>query len=203
MTTSTPERNDKAALRAQMIARRDQMTAEERELACERICSSALAALQSIAEASTETGGVVAMYSAKGSEVDISRVDAEARRLGLDVAYPRVVTGQRWLAFHRARAEELVLARFGLREPSPATPELQLSEIRAFFVPGLAFDESGARLGWGRGYYDHTFARSPRALRLGLAYECQVVDRVPRAEHDIPLHELFTEARRRRFPYAT
>lgn len=197
MTSSSPARNDKAVLRAQMIARRDQMSAEERARACERICSSALAALQSIA--AQNPGGLIAMYSAKGSEVDGSRVEAEARQLGLDVAYPRVVTGQRWLSFHRASGAELVRASFGLREPAPAAPEVALPEIHAFFVPGLAFDESGARLGWGRGYYDNTFARAPHALRLGLAFECQVVDHVPRAEHDIPLHELFTEARRRRF----
>ncbi len=199
MTTSSPERNDKAALRSQLIARRDQLTAEERRLACERICSLAVEAMDSLEPPSGGPRGVIAMYAAKGSEVDLSQVDREARLRGWDVAYPRVVTGQRWLAFHRAAPSELVSAGFGLREPSPAALEVPLSELRAFFVPGLGFDESGARLGWGRGYYDSTFARAPHALRFGLAFECQVVERVPRAEHDIPMHELFTEARRRRF----
>jgi 5-formyltetrahydrofolate cyclo-ligase len=191
------ERNAKAALRAQVLARRDQLSDEQRQAAGAVVSARAEAALQELAERAP--GAIVAVYDAKGTEVSTRAIDARARQLGLRVAYPRVVRAQRWLAFHLASPEALALAGFGLREPAEASPEVLLSDLRCFFVPGLAFDEAGGRLGWGRGYYDNTFARAPRALRIGLAFECQVVDRVPLAEHDILLHELFTEARARRF----
>lgn len=194
MTSPSPERNGKAALRAQLLARRDQLSEEERRRGEAVIAARAEATL-----AALSAGDIIAVYAGKGSEVDPLALDVRARQLGLRVAYPRVLRAQRWLEFHLAEPAELVASSFGLREPAAASPSLVLSEIRCFFVPGLAFDEAGGRIGWGRGYYDNTFARAPQALRLGLGFECQVVERVPQAEHDIPLHGLFTEARARRF----
>lgn len=202
MTTSSPERNGKAALRAQVLVRRDRLSEEERRSGSAAICARAEQHLTSLAE--QQPGAVIAVYSAKGSEVDPLAIDVRARQLGLRVAYPRVVRAQRWLSFHLVTPEELVLAGFGLREPSLESTAglaqpIDLSDIRCFFVPGIAFDDAGGRLGWGRGYYDITFARAPRAMRIGLAFECQLVERVPLAEHDILLHALFTEAQVRRF----
>ncbi len=197
MTSQPPERTGKAALREQVLARRDQLSQAQRRSASAAIAARADEALQALAARSA--GAAIAIYDAKGTEVDTAAIDARARQLGLQVAYPRVVRAQRWLAFHLVTPQALALAGFGLREPAEAAPEVALSELRCFFVPGLAFDEEGGRLGWGRGYYDNTFARAPHALRIGLGFECQVVDRVPLAEHDILLHQLFTEARARRF----
>lgn len=203
MTTSSPERNGKAALRAQVLVRRDRLSEDERRSGSAAICARAEQPLSSLAE--QHPGAVIAVYSAKGSEVDTLAIDVRARQLGLRVAYPRVVRAQRWLSFHLAAPDELVLAGFGLREPplaaqAQAQPQaIDLSDIRCFFVPGIAFDDAGGRLGWGRGYYDLTFARAPHAMRIGLAFECQLVERVPIAEHDILLHALFTEAQARRF----
>jgi 5-formyltetrahydrofolate cyclo-ligase len=197
VTTSSPERNGKAALRAQVLVRRDQISEDERRVVSAAISARAEDLLVSLA--AQHPGAVIAVYSGKGSEVDPLGIDVRARQLGLRVAYPRVVRAQRWLAFHLVTADELVLAGFGLREPASAARTSELSDIRCFFVPGIAFDEAGGRLGWGRGYYDTTFARAPHAMRIGLAFECQLVERVPLAEHDILLHALFTEAQARRF----
>lgn len=194
VTSLPPERNGKAALRTQLLARRDQMEEGQRIEGAKVIAARAEATLAALAP-----GDAVAVYAAKGSEVDATLIDARARQLGLRVGYPRVVRAQHWLSFHEVTLAELSRAGFGLREPAEGAQLLPLSDIRCFFVPGLAFDATGGRLGWGRGYYDNTFARAPHALRIGLAFECQVVDRVPMGEHDIPLHELFTEAHARRF----
>lgn len=194
MTSPSPERSGKAALRALALARREQLGEDERGHGAAVVAAHAEATL-----AALSAGDVVAVYASKGSELCSLAIDARARQLGLRVAYPRVVRAQRHLTFALAAPDELVAAAFGLREPAAAAPALALDEIRCFFVPGLVFDEAGGRIGWGRGYYDNTFARAPRALRIGLAFECQVVERVPQAEHDIPLHGLFTEARARRF----
>jgi 5-formyltetrahydrofolate cyclo-ligase len=166
----------------------------ERELAAAAIasrCESILAGLV--------PDDIVAVYAAKGSEVDPRSIDVRARQLGLRVVYPRVVPGQPWLDFHFVEPQALRVASFGLREPSPQEPRAKLSEIDVFFVPGIGFDPLGGRLGWGKGYYDHTFAQAPQAMRFGVAFECQVIDRVPMVDHDILLHGLFTEAEIRRF----
>jgi 5-formyltetrahydrofolate cyclo-ligase len=99
------------------------------------------------------------------------------------------------LAFAAAGPEDLIAGRFGLREPALTAPPIDLGAIAAFVVPGLAFDRSGGRIGWGHGYYDATLAAAePTALRIGLAFELQLIDRVPRDAHDVALHAVITEA---------
>jgi 5-formyltetrahydrofolate cyclo-ligase len=166
------------------------MTAGERVAANIVICDAANALL--VARASR--GAAVALYAAKGSEVETVRIDACARAHGLVVAYPRVIEDERVLAFHAAAVNELVPAPFGLREPRADAPRVDVADIAVFVVPGLAFDRSGGRIGWGRGHYDATFAAaSPAALRAGLAYECQLVEQVAREAHDVALHIIITE----------
>jgi 5-formyltetrahydrofolate cyclo-ligase len=173
-----------------LLARRDAMAVAERAAANVAICDAANALLA----ARAPRGAAVALYAAKGSEVDTGRIDACARAHGLVVAYPRVVEDERMLAFHAAAVDELVPAPFGLREPRAGAPRVEVADIAVFVVPGLAFDRGGGRIGWGRGHYDATLAAAlPSALRVGLAYECQVVDQVAREAHDVALHIIITE----------
>ena len=166
------------------------MTAAERAIAGAAICGAANALLA----ARLSSGAVVALYAAKGSEVDTVQIDTFARGCGLVVAYPRISGNARLLAFHVVQRDELAPARFGLREPSADAPAVAVADIAAFVVPGLAFDRAGGRIGWGRGHYDATFAAAaPSALRVGLAYECQLVEQVAREAHDVALNIIITE----------
>lgn len=162
------------------------MPADARARASATICDAAVAALPAPA--------VLALYAAKGSEVDTARLDQRARELGWTIAYPRVSVGARSLSFHVVGIDELAPSRFGLREPSADAPQVALDAITAFVVPGLAFDRAGGRIGWGRGHYDATFTHaSPAALRLGLAFDAQLVEQVAREPHDVALHIIITE----------
>jgi 5-formyltetrahydrofolate cyclo-ligase len=173
-----------------LLALRDAMPAAERARASVAICDAANALLAQRLPA----GATVALYAAKGSEVDTARVDAFVRGQGFGVAYPRVIGDGRLLGFHAVTLDELAPSRFGLREPSADAPAVGVADIAAFAVPGLAFDREGGRIGWGRGHYDATFAAAPpSALRIGLAYECQMVEQVAREPHDVALHIIITE----------
>ena len=62
------------------------------------------------------------------------------------------------------------------------------------FVPGMAFDAAGGRLGRGRAHYDRTFpehAESP--CLVGVAFARQVVAEVPRDSHDRAMDAIVTE----------
>ena len=62
-------------------------------------------------------------------------------------------------------------------------------------MPLLAFDRLGTRLGYGGGYYDRTLAiLHKRPKLIGLAYEAQELDVIPRQSHDVPLDAIITEA---------
>jgi 5-formyltetrahydrofolate cyclo-ligase len=69
------------------------------------------------------------------------------------------------------------------------------AEAVLFLVPGVAFDPRGVRLGRGDGWYDRAFARHPGGVRLGLAYEFQVLADLPEAPWDVRMHGVVTDAR--------
>lgn len=191
VSPSTGSRAKRITRRA-LLAQRDALSEASRAARSAKIAEAADALL---ARDVVARGGVVALYAAKGSEVDTAGIDAAARARGLVVAYPRVGAGDRRLTFHAARPDELLAGCFGLREPPPEAPAIELARVAAFFVPGLAFDRGGGRVGWGRGHYDATLAAAPGALRVGLAFDFQLVDGVPREAHDAPLHIILTEVK--------
>ncbi len=85
--------------------------------------------------------------------------------------------------------------RFGFSQPRAGVPEIVPSEVDAVLVPGLAFDLEGGRLGRGAGFYDELLGRiPPTALRIGIAPEALIVDRLPTAGHDVAMTHLATEA---------
>jgi 5-formyltetrahydrofolate cyclo-ligase len=170
-----------------LLSRRDAMTSEERataNLAIEGRLGELLDTLTA--------GQVLALYAAKGSEVSTDAIDAMARARGLTVVYPRVFQNDRVLELAPSTIDALVKSAFGLREPVGAA--IAIGSVDMFVVPGVAFDRSGVRLGWGRGHYDATLAVArPDARRVGLAFECQLVERVEREAHDAPMHVIVTE----------
>ena len=173
MSPPSPPRG-KPVTRRTVLSRRDALSPADRELASTRIA-------ERVNELLATTGGhTVALYAPKGSEVGTWLVDEHVRAAGGRVVYPRVVDDGRVLAFHEVAPEQLIASRFGLREPRLDWRNLVgLIEIDAFVVPGLAFDRAGGRVGWGHGHYDATLAAAaPTAMRIGLAFECQLVDEV-------------------------
>lgn len=175
-----------------LLAQRNAMTPAERAAASEIICNAA----NELLAARLSPGAVISLYAAKGSEVDTAALDAFARAHALTVVYPRVVhaADTQALTFHAVSLDELAPARFGLLEPSGDARRVPIADIAMFAVPGLAFDRAGGRIGWGRGHYDATFAAaSPSALRVGLAYDFQLLDEVAREPHDVALHIIITE----------
>lgn len=91
--------------------------------------------------------------------------------------------------------EDLFKRAFGVGEPDAAAPEARPSLV---LVPLLAFDERGARLGYGAGWYDRTLtalrAQGP-VVAVGLAYDAQRIKRVPTGKHDQTLDWVVTEKR--------
>ena len=176
------------ALRARARAARDAIAPAVRAAA-----AAAAAAAVDRALADLPAGAVVALYAPIRSELPTGDVAAAAAARGLVLAYPRVVPGDRVLAFHRVPAEALAAGHLGIPEPDPAAPAVDPADLAAIVVPGLVFDRRGYRLGWGGGHYDATLPRAAHALRVGLAFEQQLVERLPIQPHDCPVHLIATE----------
>lgn len=83
-----------------------------------------------------------------------------------------------------------------IREPRKVLPEADPTELDVVIVPGLAFDLHGRRLGRGGGYYDRLLPRlRPQAVKIGVAWEVQIVDEVPTDAHDQRMDVVVTERR--------
>ncbi len=187
MTDLPAER--KRALRAEMLAARKRLPPLEREVASLAIAAR-VASLPAFAAART-----VALYPAMGAEVDTAEIARRGEAAGKRLAWPRLEPGL-VLSFATCRSGELVAGPAGTRQPPPEAPVVPLAEIEVALVPGVAFDAQGQRLGRGRGHYDATLAALPRrAVRVGLAFEAQLVPEVPREPHDVPLDAVVTERR--------
>jgi 5-formyltetrahydrofolate cyclo-ligase len=97
-----------------------------------------------------------------------------------------------------ALGEDLQTGAFGIREPRAALPAVPPDERSGsgvvWLVPGVAFDLAGHRLGRGRGYYDRLL-RGARGVRIGVAWDWQVIAQVPHTDHDEAMHWIVTETR--------
>jgi len=136
------------------------------------------------------------LYAALPEELSTRPLFEKARAAGKDVWLPKVT--EQGLEFASVSAwDDLVPGAFGILEP-PAAGLLLTAEL--ILVPGVAFDASGYRLGYGKGFYDRWLARLPAAprARFGVAFEVQVVSEVPREVSDIHLDGVVTEKTLRR-----
>ncbi|MDH3454535.1 MAG: 5-formyltetrahydrofolate cyclo-ligase, partial [Desulfuromonadales bacterium] len=93
--------------------------------------------------------------------------------------------------------QQLIPGYCGIPEPDPGkTLIFNASRIDVVILPGSVFDNKGGRLGYGGGYYDRFLSdQAPQALRIGIAYEMQLVESVPLLPHDQRLNYLVTEER--------
>ena len=125
--------------------------------------------------------------------VRVEPVRAETIRKGAGASGEEGRLPRRMLARPIHSLAQLRPNRIGIPEPV-AGAECE-SPIEVSVTPGLGFSGSGARLGYGRGYYDHWFARHPEHPRVALAFEVQLCEELPMEPHDLPVHWIVTERR--------
>ena len=68
-----------------------------------------------------------------------------------------------------------------------------LDSIELIIVPGVAFDHEGNRMGRGRGFYDRLLKGTPNALKIGVAYNFQLIDTIPVEAHDVKMDYVISE----------
>lgn len=82
--------------------------------------------------------------------------------------------------------------QFGIGEPTG--PEwTALDEVELIVVPGVAFDRTGNRMGRGRGFYDRLLKSTPNAVKIGVAYEFQMLEEIPVESHDVKMDIVISE----------
>ncbi len=196
-TAATPLKRGTMALRLDEEKRRLRPQAKQQRASAAAAAGDAAArvAARALEDGSVPAGVPVSAYWPKGDELDPRPLMAALDALGNAIGLPVVVRPGAPLLFRRWRpGDELEPVGFGLREPAAAQDRVI---PRVLFVPLLAFDRDGYRLGYGGGYYDRSLAelRSEGAvLAIGLAYAGQEIARVPRGPEDQRLDRIVTES---------
>lgn len=142
----------------------------------------------------------LSLYCAFRNEVLTDEIFQKAAGEGKEVYYPRIVRpGSVKIAFFKvASLSELAPGAYDIKEPAAGKAPERAGP--GFFdlavVPGVAFDLSGARLGYGKGYYDRVLAGLGCPI-VALAYEFQVLKdvRIPVEPHDVRVSAIVTEKR--------
>lgn len=133
----------------------------------------------------------VLCYASIGSEVETKTLLVSILQSGRTLLLP--VTGEQQMQAAVVRSlDTLQTGRFGILEPADAQ-YMEPGKIDLVFVPGLAFQRSGYRLGYGGGYYDRFLLHCPQAARVGLAYHMQLCDVKFEEAYDQKLNKIVTE----------
>jgi 5-formyltetrahydrofolate cyclo-ligase len=171
----------KAALRARLLAARARLSAEQQAEAARAIRDTLLSRPE------VQMAGTIAAYYSVGAEPDTRGLVYALWKRGSYVLLPvlRADGDLDWASYEGP--DSLVPGPRGLREPGePPRGVDAVARADAVFVPALAVDQAGNRLGRGGGSYDRALARvGPLIPLIALIYDDELVDHVPAEPHDV------------------
>ena len=193
MTNVTTIDEEKRRLRSDVLTARNKLTTAQRVIRSADILEK-LFELEAVREATW-----IHFYVSNGSEVETTGMIAQALSLGKHVTVPKMESASKQLMLSELKdpVRELVPNSIGIPEPRPeAVRPVGVDRMDLFIVPGIAFDPRGNRLGQGAGYYDRLLTPvADRVPIIGLAFDLQIVERVPTGDHDIQVNWIITEKR--------
>lgn len=140
------------------------------------------------------------------TDLIIKQLHNMRRQVFLPVLHPSSTNRLVFLSYKRATP--LIKNRFGIFEPALIIKHIPVTSLDIIFMPLVAFDENGNRIGMGGGFYDRTLSASniqpinKRPLLIGLAHELQNINEIKKRSWDIPLDAVITEKKVRKFTKA-
>ncbi len=181
---------DKKAIRDQRLAARRALTAAEAAEKSAAICAAATA-LPEFERASA----VLTYVASKDNEVDTQPLILRLLEGSRPVLVP-VTLGKGQMRWSRLESmDELAPTAFGVLEPrGDYRRDMAPPPDSLVLVPGLAFTESGWRIGYGGGYFDRFLAEFS-GRKIAVAYALQLIPEMPVEAHDIPMDLIVTESR--------
>ncbi|MEE4166767.1 MAG: 5-formyltetrahydrofolate cyclo-ligase [Desulfocapsaceae bacterium] len=179
-------------LREEILSRRDRLSPRQIEEKSERIQHRLLEQIE------IEHAHTVFTYVSFRSEVRTAKIIAELLQSGRQVAVPvtRVKEKRLEIVAITNPDSDLVPGYCGIPEPRDECirdHRLTPGDIDVIILPGSVFDRRCGRFGYGGGYYDRLLAQIPAAKRIALAFEMQIVDRLPLQDHDEILDKIISE----------
>jgi len=145
-----------------------------------------------------KNANILLLFASFRTEVETLEIILETLKKGKIVILPKVDRKHKKLILYKIdNINELQPGYMGILEPKPAADKKVSKEILDFIlVPGVAFDENGGRIGYGGGYYDRLISNiKNRPPLVAVAYEEQIIKKVPLFKHDIKVDKIVTDTR--------
>lgn len=178
----------KSEIREKYLKFRENIPAEERKKAEERIVA------RLIESSLFRDSRCIYIYVSFRDEADTRRIIVEALRQKKRVAAPRV-RGKHMMEFCFVKSmADLRPGVFGIPEPGPWCPKApHPGEDILMVMPGIAFDRTGTRIGYGGGFYDAYLEKDVKCTCAALAFSGQITEELPADSHDVRVRYIFTD----------
>lgn len=178
--------NDKKVIRTYFLKLRSRLTEDEINRNSKLVCQKVLG-LDEIGDKSR-----FGVYLATKGEVDTRLLIDKIIYQKKEVFLPRFFEGEKVYYFVKfSNWDDLMVGYYGIMQPKNSR-RVDIKLLEAVFVPGVAFDKGGFRLGWGTGVYDRLLGNS-KALKIGLAYDFQITESLPKEKHDLRVDLIASE----------
>ena len=160
---------------------------KEEVMECSKACVSKVLQFPELIEAKT-----VCVYMPTGNEIDTAEIIRYCKENGKRLAAPRV-NGDTMEFYYFTDETDMEQGAYDIWEPTGT--EAVEDEESLVIMPGVAFDLSCNRIGYGKGYYDRYLSAHPHMKKVALAYDFQIVGRIKREVHDVRPDVVVTESR--------
>ncbi len=160
---------------------------KEEVMECSKACVSKVLQFPELIEAKT-----VCVYMPTGNEIDTTEIIRYCKENGKRLAAPRV-NGDTMEFYYFTDETDMEQGAYDIWEPTGT--EAVEDEESLVIMPGVAFDLSCNRIGYGKGYYDRYLSVHPHMKNVALAYDFQIVGRIKREVHDVRPDVVVTESR--------
>ena len=160
---------------------------KEEVMECSKACVSKVLQFPELIEAKT-----VCVYMPTGNEIDTTEIIRYCKANGKRLAAPRV-NGDTMEFYYFTDETDMEQGAYDIWEPTGT--EAVEDEESLVIMPGVAFDLSCNRIGYGKGYYDRYLSAHPHMKKVALAYDFQIVGRIKREVHDVRPDVVVTESR--------
>jgi 5-formyltetrahydrofolate cyclo-ligase len=186
--TQNPSSNSKADMRQKIRAALEKISPAVRAVESIDLCERLKAQIPS--------AHTILFFAPLPDELDIWPVLELSLALGTNCALPffdeeKKTYGARLL---NTLATDIVVGKFGVREPAASCAEIPPTKFDLVLVPGMAFDLHGNRLGRGQGFYDRILTETS-GIKCGVAYDFQLLETIPTEPHDAKVDFIFTPSR--------
>jgi 5-formyltetrahydrofolate cyclo-ligase len=178
----------KAELRKQILEIRKNVTKKEHDELSKVIFDKVVAFPE------FEDSQNIFIFVAYNNEVDTKLLIKYALATGKTVAVPCIKGEGHMIAVEIRSWDSLKKNAYGILEPIDETNQVAKASIDLAIIPGSVFDCNMDRIGYGKGYYDN-FLNNTNIRKIALAYDFQIVDKVPAEEHDIKMDVIVTPTR--------